>query len=83
MANQLTTKQKCEKLAKMLEIVATKMRDPDLGENIWEMEEPSIQVLVSQVSTLLSAAKKVSSNSTKNKAEAKLEENEEWPDIIS
>lgn len=84
MPAHLTTKQKCEKLATMLDSVAVKLRNPDMGEEIWEMEEPTIQALVSQITTILSAAKKISTGVYKDVKDSskKKPEKDAWPNII-
>lgn len=86
--DELTTKQKCEKLAKTLEVVVSKLRDPAIGVELWHEEELTIQLLIGQITNFLAAAKKLSSTKptttkvTKTISKKKVDK-EEWPDIIS
>lgn len=92
----MTTKQKCEKLAKVLETVASKLRDPSLGEEIWQKNEPTMQALVAQVHMFLKKAMEMDTsnlpNTTTRKRKSKDTNTEEerdhkllhdWPDILS
>lgn len=85
---ELTTKQKCEKLATVLETVAVKLRDEKLGAVLWETEELSIQTLVSKLSLILARAADITSDSPKgvrrySKKSTKAKEVvDDWPDII-
>lgn len=91
----MTTKQKCEKLAKVLETVAEKLRDSDIGVKVWEQEEPTMQTLVAQVQLFLKKAMDVSSEGlpqtakrpSKKKTKEISDEKDnqilnDWPDII-
>lgn len=88
----MTNKQKCDKLAKILETVAAKMRDPNIGNKVWETEEPALQTLVAQLSVLLKRATEISNDiprrslrgskiNSKSKQEEEFED--DWPDVIS
>lgn len=87
----MTDKQKCEKLASVLETVATKLRDPKIGIKIWETEEPTLQTLVAQISVILKRATDISNDAlprslqkrgrTAKTKKAETEE-ENWPDIL-
>ncbi len=78
MPKTLTTKQKCEKLARVLETVASKISDPNMGEDIWKSEEPTLQILVAQLSILLKRADKLSKQSDIKNTQIE----DDWPDII-
>lgn len=91
----MTTKQKCEKLAKVLETVASKLRE-DVGTTIWEKEEPTMQALVAQVHLFLKKAMDATSGGLPHTAKRKrkpkdLNKEEEkeyrilhdWPDILT
>lgn len=91
----MTTKQKCEKLAAVLETVAAKLRDSEIGEKVWEAEEPTMQTLVSQVHIFLKRAITLSATDTKSlKFKSKKSKNSakekdtddailnDWPEII-
>jgi hypothetical protein len=90
----MTTKQKCDKLAKVLDTVASKLRE-DIGVQVWENEEPTMQALVAQVHLFLKKAMDISANEVpqttkrrKKTKELKDEEQKEskilndWPDIL-
>jgi hypothetical protein len=90
----MTNKQKCDKLAKILETVAEKMRDPSIGGKVWTAEEPALQTLVAQLSIILKRATEISNDvpprslrkisgirKGRNKEEESVED--DWPDIIS
>lgn len=89
----MTTKQKCEKLAKVLETVVSKLRE-DIGKEVWERDEPTMQALVAQVHLFLKKAIDVSSErnvktvkkSKRSKsADAEAEDDKimnDWPDIL-
>jgi len=90
----MTNKQKCDKLAKILDTVAEKMRDPSIGGKVWETEELALQTLVAQLSVILKRATEISNDipprslrksSLARRGKAKQEEDveDDWPDIIS
>jgi hypothetical protein len=85
----MTTKQKCEKLANVLETVATKLRDTSIGTKVWEAEEPSLQILVAQLATILKRATDISNDiqpePKKRGSQSKRirEYDDEWPDVIA
>lgn len=92
----MTSKQKCEKLARVLETVASKLREPELGVKIWEENEPTMQALVAQVHMFLKRAMEIDSaelpnTSTKKRKTKNMDEDEQkdfkllhdWPDILS
>jgi hypothetical protein len=78
--NMATIEQKCEKLAKILETAADKLRDPDIGVEVWQKEGHAIQSLIAQLTTVLSRAKKISNSANYKKKKSEIEE---WPDTIS
>lgn len=92
----MTTKQKCEKLAKVLETVAEKLRDPKLGPDLWEQNEPTMQSLVGQVHIFLKRAMDLDSSDLPSTAKRKRTSKDinaekdrddrilnEWPDTLS
>lgn len=93
---KMTTKQKCEKLAKVLETIAAKLRDPEIGVKVWESNEPIMQSLVTHVHLFLKKALELETkgeapkSARGKKSAAKRTEEEErdyrremdWPDIL-
>jgi hypothetical protein len=84
MAKLMDTKQKCNKLANVLETFAAKLRDPQIGEELWESEEPTMQILVTQLQKALNKAAEVTKSSSKKRVRVKKKvvEEDEWPDLI-
>jgi len=83
----MTSKQKCDKLAKMLETVAGMLREPSLGTKVLEAEEPALQTLVAQLSIVFKRATQISKNenSSMKRTGKKTKEDDvsdDWPDII-
>ena len=79
----MTTKQKCEKLAKVLEVVATKLKDESIGVAVWERESPTMIALGANLQIFLKAAIDVASAENKKADDAKNSENlDDWPEFI-
>ena len=78
----MTTKQKCKKLADVLDVVATKLRDDNIGIKVWEAEEPSMQSLVAQIHIFLKKAIEIAEPTKKTSKLSKRNLSEDWPDII-
>lgn len=89
----MTTKQKCEKLAKVLETVVSKLRE-DIGQEVWEKDEPTMQALIAQVHLFLKRAMDLTAGTNgktvkraKKNKDPKTEEEDDrilndWPDIL-
>lgn len=89
----MTTKQKCEKLAKILETIAERLRQ-ESGAELWDKEEPTIQALVAQAQMFLKKAMDFESDdlpSTAKRRKVKKTKTEDekddrilndWPEIL-
>jgi hypothetical protein len=89
----MTTKQKCEKLAKILETIAERLRQ-DSGAELWEKEEPTIQALVAQAQMFLKKAMDFESDDLPSTARRRKPKNmkadeekdykilNDWPEIL-
>lgn len=76
---KMTEQQKCEKLARAFEKIATKIRDPEISAQLWKLEGSSLQIIISQLGVILNRLSKLESPKSKNSKK----EVDEWPDIIS
>lgn len=87
----MSSKQKCETLAKALERVADKLREP-MGRKIWDEIEPTMQSLIAQVHLFLKKEIELTSEELPASKKSKLKELKDddkdnqilndWPDII-
>jgi hypothetical protein len=73
----MTTKQKCEKLAKALDTVASKLRE-DIGAEVWESEEPAVQALIAQVQVFLKKAILIENKKSSGTSKTL----DDWPEFL-
>lgn len=81
----MTTEEKCKKFAKVLESIASKLRDPNIGVPIWDKDNFMVQSFVSSAHMFLRTARAFedsvpSKNKHNNTKDKDLLDN--WPDII-
>ena len=68
---------KCLKLASVLDTFAEKLRDPNIGVDLWAKNEASMRTLVTQLLLILNSAAELNKPNTLEQLE------DEWPDIIN
>lgn len=74
----MKTAEKCQKLSAVLETFAQKLRDPNIGVDLWDENEDTFLVLTSKLHKILTKASMLRDHT----AIENPEDIEEWPDII-
>jgi hypothetical protein len=75
--NLMTDEEYCKKVCDALEVLADKLRNPDIGQDLWTEEGIAFKTLIVQMRIILKKAAKLSSSSKKN-----ISKEDDWPEII-